>query len=150
VALAKSWEAGAAVETRTMAMDRVASIAGAPGAPAGRIGIAEELRVHESDVRKVAGGADVRPFLDLICRPDPYRLVVVPDSFAGLLARFTPAAEVMSAVTFVPPEGEGEDRDGERDVPDRYSVDPAVRILEAAPSARGQGACVDYFEPKES
>ncbi|HZE90008.1 MAG TPA: glycosyltransferase family 39 protein [Verrucomicrobiae bacterium] len=149
VALAKSWEAGAAVETRTMAMDRVASIAGAPGAPAGRIGIAEELRVHESDVRKVAGGADVRPFLDLICRPDPYRLVVVPDSFAGLLARFTPAAEVMSAVTSSRLKVRERIGTGNVTYLDRYSVDPAVRILEAAPSARGQGACVDYFEPKE-
>jgi 4-amino-4-deoxy-L-arabinose transferase-like glycosyltransferase len=150
VALARSWEAGTTPESRTTAMGRVASIAGAEdriGVEAARIGIAEELLVHEDDLRRLGGRAEVRPYLHLICHPEAYRLVVTPDSFAGLLAKFVPAAQVMSAA------GSGRLRvrervgEGNATYLDRYSVNPAVRIFDVEAAAHGRGACVDSFDP---
>ena len=149
--LASSWDAGMTPETRTTAMRRVESLAGSEGQDArdgrDRIGIAEELLVHESDLRRLDGRAEVRPYLDLICHPEPYRFIVLPDSFAGLLARFAPAADVMSAAGSARLGVKERIGEGSPTYLDRYSVNPAVRILEVDDSARGWGSCVDLFEP---
>lgn len=149
-AVAGAWTAGMTPETRSEAMRRAASLADFAGTAPARIGVAEELRVHEADLRRLGARYDLRPYLDLICNPAPYSLVVLPGRFAGLLARFRPAAEVMTAASSPRLSLKEEIGDDEPIYLDRFSVNPAVRILEVSREARtGSGSCVGLFAPAD-
>lgn len=74
----RSLEAWTVPETRTQAMEKLADLAPAWAHPAegAKAGISEELRIHESDLKRVKGPFEVRPYLDLICDAARYSVIV--------------------------------------------------------------------------
>ncbi len=72
-----SWSAWTIPETRTRAILRAAAIASGGGPSVGPIGIAQELRVHEQDLRRLPVPYVVAPFEELACRgADSFGLIL--------------------------------------------------------------------------
>lgn len=83
---ADGWSLWRGKETRTRAMEEVAALAEDMGG-AVRVGIAAELRVHPTDLARLAVPVDVRSHLELVCEPSSYDLIVTGARYVGLWAK---------------------------------------------------------------
>ena len=141
--LAKGWRLNRERETRTQAMISVTS--SAAGASGTRVGVAEELRVHEEDLRRLGGTVTPRPYLDLLCDgARSYDLLVTAAQFAGNEQHNRPRAEFLTSL--VPARGEGVQAFG-ADSPlylDKLSIDPEVLVFDPRRSGMtGRLVCGD-------
>lgn len=141
-----AWRAAAYQETRTVAMARVrsAGIAGEETPP--RVGIPEELRVHESDLGGEGGRLVVRPYADLLCDAGSLDLMIRPQRWRSHYDELRPLADLLNILE--PPGWRVRERVGSR-MPlmiDSRSTHPALEILERAPAgASASDLCVARF-----
>ncbi len=78
------WSQWQGRETRTRAVEEIASLSEEMSDGPVRVGIAAELRVHPTDLARLAVPYEVRPHLELVCEASSYDLVVTGASYVGL------------------------------------------------------------------
>ncbi len=118
-------------ETRSRMVDRINALLESHDAKEARVGIEEELRVHQQDLRRLKARYEVRPYKDLICETSrPYDLIAAAkrhDSFSGAdaeRARFLNGLLPADMKIVETVEGEGALR------LDIFSKNPAVLLID--------------------
>ncbi|HEY3176307.1 MAG TPA: glycosyltransferase family 39 protein [Candidatus Polarisedimenticolia bacterium] len=89
-----AWRAFRVPEPRSQALLAAARLA-AKAPPPARVGIAEEMRAHPLDLARIGASATVKPWLDLVCDPAPYSVILRPGRFTGFRGEAKPTADML-------------------------------------------------------
>ncbi len=149
--IGENWRYGTTPETRTQAIYKVNSLIESIGSQQIKVGIAEELRLHDADLMKLTAPYTISPYLDLICNSHDYDIIIGPIRCTSHDGKGKEKAQLLNRLLYeAVPENISvkETIDSNKALSlDVLSVDPGVLILTPPEAPAAQPAACGHKIP---